>query len=51
MGNQYKVLSDRCELGIQGAVVSPSDMSDANLLALVEGGHLEPVKTTGKDKE
>lgn len=51
MSNQYKVTSDRCELGSQGALVSPSDMSDANLLALVEGGHLEPVKTSSKDKE
>jgi hypothetical protein len=48
MAKSYKVLSDNCTLGKVGETVTPADMSDDNLAALVAGGHLEEVKKETK---
>lgn len=48
MAKSYKVLSDNCTLGKVGETVTPADMSDDNLAALVTGGHLEEVKKETK---
>ena len=39
----YKVMTDRCALGKQGATISGDDLEGFNLDALVEGGHLAEV--------
>lgn len=48
MAQSYKVLSDNCTLGKVGETVTPADISDDNLSALVAGGHLEVVKKETK---
>lgn len=40
----YKVLSNNCTLGKQGATIDSANDTSANYDALVEGGHLEEVK-------
>jgi hypothetical protein len=39
----YKVMTDRCSLGKQGATISGDDLEGVNVAALVEGGHLAEV--------
>jgi hypothetical protein len=41
----YKVLSDNCTLGKVGATIDSANNTDANYDVLVEGGHLEEVKS------
>lgn len=39
----YKVISENCTLGAQGANISGDDLEGFNVAALVEGGHLAEV--------
>ena len=39
----YKVRTDRCALGKQGATISGDDLEGLNIDALVDGGHLAEV--------
>ena len=48
MAKSYKVLSKNCSLGKVNETVTPADMSDDNIAALVAGGHLEEVKKETK---
>lgn len=41
----YKIISDNCTLGKQGATVSEAELDGLNLQALLEGGHLEVVSS------
>jgi len=47
----YKVMSENCTLGQQGATISADDLEGVNVDALVEGGHLAEVnvKVTKQD--
>jgi hypothetical protein len=47
----YKVMTDRCALGKQGATISGDDLEGFNVDALVDGGHLAEVnvKVTKQD--
>ena len=38
----YKVMTDRCSLGKQGATISGDDLEGVNVAALVEGGLAGP---------
>ena len=40
----FKVLSDNCTLGKEGATIDSANDTSVNYDALVEGGHLEEVK-------
>jgi len=51
VAQQYKILSDRCTLGELGAFITPTDISPDNLLALVDGGHIEAVVTKSNKTE
>jgi len=43
---QYKVTSNRLDVAEEGKLVSEKDLPEGtNVGALVEGGHLTPVKT------
>lgn len=53
---RYKVLSDKCTLGRQGATVTVDDDAPLNVRALVRSGHLAavvdpPTKPTKKPKD
>ena len=41
----FKVISDNCTVGKQGATVSEAELEGLNLEALIEGGHLELVSS------
>lgn len=41
---QYKVISNNCTLGKQGATIDNKDCDGISFVALVEGGHLEEIK-------
>jgi hypothetical protein len=41
----FKVISDNCTLGKQGATVTEAELEGLNLQALLEGGHLEVVSS------
>lgn len=43
----YRVLSDNCILGAQNSTINADDITDVNVQALIEGGHLVEV-TLGK---
>lgn len=49
----YKVVSENCTLGKQGATISADDLEGFNVDALVAGGHLAEVnvKVSKQDKE
>lgn len=41
----FKVISDNCTVGKQGATVTEAELDGLNLQALLEGGHLELVSS------
>jgi len=43
---RYRVQSDRMAWP-QGSTISADDLQGCNIVALVEGGHLEPAEATG----
>ena len=47
----YKVMSENCALGKQGATLSADDLEGFNIDALLDGGHLAEVnvKVTKQD--
>lgn len=45
---QYKITSDNCSLGKQGATVNDDTLVGLNVDALIEGGHLELVNVLPK---
>ena len=47
---QYKVTSRRLGIHKQGDLVSKSDLKDANIQALLEGGHLSEIGSKSNKK-
>lgn len=47
---KYKIIGTRSVAGKQPGATVELDMPDANIAALVAGGHIEPVKTAAKAK-
>jgi hypothetical protein len=46
----YKILTDNLVLGKKGATIDDTAFKDANIQALIDGGHIEPV-SVGKKQE
>ncbi len=46
----YKILSNRLTVGKQGQIIDEALLADANIKALVEGGHIEPVSAKVKEE-
>lgn len=46
----YKVTSDRVEGKKRGDSLTDSDLAGCNIAALVDGGHIEPVRSGKPDK-
>jgi hypothetical protein len=47
----YKVLTDNLVIAQKGATVDDSALAGANIQALIEGGHLEPVSVSKKQED
>lgn len=44
----YKILSDRLVIGNKGQTVDETALEGANIAALIDGGHIEPVSNNKK---
>lgn len=44
----YKILSDRVVFGNKGQTVDEAALEGANIAALIDGGHIEPVSNIKK---
>lgn len=42
---QYKITSERFTLGNMGQSIDESDLANANIQALIDGGHLSAITT------
>ena len=47
----YKVMTDKCALGKQGATLTADDLEGFNVDALVNGGHLAEVNVKVSKQE
>lgn len=47
----YKILSERLTAGNKGQTVDESVLDGANIAALIDGGHIEPVSNSKKTDE
>lgn len=47
----YKVMTDKCALGKQGATISGDDLEGFNLDALIQSGHLAEVNVKVSKQE
>jgi len=47
----YKILSDRMTVGKKGQSIDEAVLDGANIAALIDGGHIEPVSNTKKTEE
>jgi len=47
----YKILSDRLVIGNKGQTIDEKALDGANIAALIDGGHIEPVANIKKTDE
>jgi hypothetical protein len=47
----YKVVSDRLTVAKKGATIDDTALEDANIQALIEAGHIEPVSVSKKQED
>lgn len=47
----FKILSDRLTVGNKGQTIDETALEGANIAALIDGGHIEPVANNKKTDE